>query len=440
MGYIDDYNERSINKIPYDDTPISRRAPVKKSYSPSSSSRGGGAKSATIKSLMIISIVLVIINVALIFTTFFYIRHSVVKNVYYPSNNYISTADVSNDAVNRATSTSVAITCGTTIRNEFEFFNKGGSRGSGSILKFDGNDVYILTCYHVISNHANSVYILPYNWHVPIKATFVGCASDYDVAILKVDKSRLENQNAFDGMTAISVYDSRYLSVGEKAFAVGNSLGQGISVTSGVVSTDPTLIIKTIESSTTIRVFQTSAEINRGNSGGGLFNSRGQFIGLVNAKTHEDTSGYSVSGMNYAIPSSLAISVANNILSNGGYLEEIDIGIDSFDFKDEYGTQRVPVEYENGIAYVAKYHCIVAGFKDNSLAAQAGLAKKDYVESFTYTDLDGVLHENEQMFNIYSFDDVKFNIKAGSIIKFKVYNIKDGWHEIVINVWCYIVA
>lgn len=423
MGYVDDYNDRNFDKIPYDDIPISRRTDQKKSNSSSSYGKGKSNKAPAIKVLMVISIVFIILNVSLILTTFVYIRHSVVKNVnnYYPS--IASTGQISTGAVNTAVSSSVAIACGATIDSEAGFYNKAGmSRGSGNIIKIDNDNVYIITCYHVIRGHENMVYVLPFNWNVPVKAKTIGYSSQNDVAVLKVEKNNILNvgENAFDGMSEIIVADSRYISIGETVFAVGNSLGEGISASSGIVSTEPTLKISTRETpNVSIRVFQISAEINRGDSGGGVFDIYGRYIGLINAKTHEDSSGYAVQGMSYAIPSSVSVSIAKNIIQNNGKLYDCDIGV-NFEYDTKYGSQRVLIDQDGKECYISEYYCVVSSFNDESIAEQAGLAVDDYIVSFSYTDLDGVYHEDQKMFNKYSFDDVRYNIKRGTEIKFKV--------------------
>jgi serine protease Do len=408
MSYIDDYNDRSVGgKIPYDDIPISRRADTRKS---SSRSAFPG-----FKILVSVVVVLLVVNFALIITTFYYLRHSVVKTVNYNYNEITnSVGSVSAASVQSATWSSVAIASGGRITDEYSFYNATGvSRGSGVILKKASGMVYILTCYHVIDGNENNVYVLPYSGLIPVKVTTVGYSSRYDIAVLKVSDS-----DVFDGSTAIVAYDSKYLSVGDESFAVGNSLGHGIVATSGIVSR-LNLLIQT-ESNYEIRVLQTSAEINPGNSGGGLFNGEGKFIGLVNAKTHSKTlsSGtITVVGMAYAIPGTFAISIANSIIQNGGNPSHVDTGIE-FSYNTNYGITSELVEYNGQTKMIDKYYCVVNSISAGSIAS-GNLKTGDMVKSFTYTDKNGEVH-TEQMYNIYSFEDIMYSVKENTDISFEI--------------------
>lgn len=195
--------------------------------------------------------------------------------------------------------------------------------GSGVIYKLDkerGN-AYIITNYHVLydakSTNANkistSINCLLYGQEFldyMIPATYVGGSMQYDIAILKVTGSRvLVESNAM----AAEFADSDEVSVFETAIAVGNAQGNGISVTGGVVTVDSENIsMQSADNSMTIdlRVIRTDAAVNGGNSGGGLYNSEGKLIGIVNAKLISS----SVEGMGYAIPSNIVKYMAENIL------------------------------------------------------------------------------------------------------------------------------
>ncbi len=411
MGYIEDFNERSSgNKIPYDDIPISRRPQNKKQSS-------GGFTFPGVKVLASIIAVLVIVNIALIISTFYYLKHSVVKTINYNYNQITSdVSSVSTAAVQNAAWSSVAIVAGINVTDEYSFYNEKGlgiSRGSGTILKKENGIIYILTCYHVIDGNENKVYVMPYGGLTPVKATTVGYASKYDLAVLKVDES-----DAFDGSLALKEYDSKYLSVGDPTFVVGNSMGLGITATSGIVARLDLLV--STETVTNLRVLQTSAEMNPGNSGGGLFNYQGQFIGVNNAKFANKTTSsgnVTVEGMGYAIPGSFAISVAERIIEKNGTPTHVDIGVD-FYYDTRYNVTAETVEYRGEVKYINKYYCIVNSITAGSIA-DGKLQVGDLVKLFKWTDKAGVTHE-EQMYNIYSFENVMFSIKEGTDIVFEV--------------------
>jgi S1-C subfamily serine protease len=143
-----------------------------------------------------------------------------------------------------------------------------------------------------------------------IPFTIVGWSMDNDIAVLKVEGSEiLKNSYA----QAVTVGDSDKIYVGDDVFAVGNPLAKGISATEGIISSvSTTASVSSADGTYTIepRAICTSASINEGNSGGGLFNADGELIGIVFAKNVEDE----VEGVGYALPASNAIEVAQSII------------------------------------------------------------------------------------------------------------------------------
>lgn len=141
-----------------------------------------------------------------------------------------------------------------------------------------------------------------------IECTYVGGSASYDIAVLKVTNSDiLKTSDA----KAVTIADSNDITVGEDIFAIGNPEASGISVTKGIICVDSEYITM---NSTAYRVIRIDAAVNGGNSGGGLFNSSGELIGIVNAKIVSED----VENIGYAIPSNIAIGVAKNILANCG--------------------------------------------------------------------------------------------------------------------------
>ena len=148
-----------------------------------------------------------------------------------------------------------------------------------------------------------------------IKAQFVGGAMEYDIAILKTVPNEYFNENTI--AKEAEILPSESLTVGEKTFAIGNANGEGISVTSGILSVESEYITMTSPDTTRAiryRVMRTDAAINHGNSGGGLFNANGKLIGITNAKNVEDETD----NMGYALPSTQVQYVVENILDNLG--------------------------------------------------------------------------------------------------------------------------
>ena len=197
------------------------------------------------------------------------------------------------------------------------------SAGSGVIYqmnKEEGN-AFIITNYHVVydasSNTTNgisddiSIYLYGSELEdKAIKATYVGGSLYYDIAVLHVDGSEmLKNSDA----CAVEIADSDKVRVGENAIAIGNAKGLGISASSGVVSVDSEYLTMTAADGKTevsFRVMRVDTAVNSGNSGGGLYDGAGKLIGIVNAKIVDS----GVENIGYAIPSNVAVSIADNII------------------------------------------------------------------------------------------------------------------------------
>lgn len=165
--------------------------------------------------------------------------------------------------------------------------------GSGVILTSDG---YIITNNHVIEG-AQTITVRTTDG-TEYEATVIDSDSENDLAVLKIDAENL---------TSAKLGTSSTLQVGEYVLAVGNPLGQlGGTVTEGILSaTDREITVD----ETTMTLLQTSAAINSGNSGGGLFNASGELIGVVNAKS----SGLAIEGLGFAIPIDTVREYINSI-------------------------------------------------------------------------------------------------------------------------------
>lgn len=233
-------------------------------------------------------------------------------------------------------------------------FDKGTStsvsEGAGVIVDLDkaNGNATIITNYHVVFNAdasnstgiADYLYVYLYGGVVEdetknfggdsIAARYVGGSIEYDIAVLKIEgKDELKESHA----EAAIIGNSEEVKVGEKVFAIGNPAAEGFSVTGGIISKDSEKIdlsmeirvngtSQTTNKTYTYRVMRTDAPINKGNSGGGLFNANGELIGIVNAKTILT----SYDDMGYAIPINNAYAFAQNILDNNGVLKRATLG------------------------------------------------------------------------------------------------------------------
>ena len=198
-----------------------------------------------------------------------------------------------------------------------------GCAGSGVIYKMDKakGSAIIITNYHVvydIENRSNgyifdniNLYLYGSEYeNMALEAHYVGGSMYYDIALLYVEGSEVIKNC---GARPADFADSDNLRAGQTVMAIGNAANEGVSVSKGVVSVDSEYIdMKGVDNKTMIslRVIRVDAAVNSGNSGGGLFNTEGNLVGIVNAKIIES----GIESIGYAIPANVAKAIAENIL------------------------------------------------------------------------------------------------------------------------------
>ncbi len=210
--------------------------------------------------------------------------------------------------------------------NAFRSGSTNGTTGSAVLYKYNADgSAYLITNRHVTAYSSTQNYAI-YNVYLAnsnyrISATYVGGSMDHDIAVLKVaDSSDLKSAN----VEPVVLSDHK---LGEDCYSIGDNLGAGMAITKGIVCTDSEDINMEFGNSVkTIRAFRHDSYINHGNSGGGLFNSKGELIGLTNGGAKEITDlRY------YAVPSSIIEIVAENIIedheANSGSGYSINLGI-----------------------------------------------------------------------------------------------------------------
>ncbi len=201
--------------------------------------------------------------------------------------------------------------------NIFSQYITGGA-GSGVIIAKEG---YIITNNHVIEGADNIT--VRTNDGTEYKATLIGADSASDIAVLKIDAGDKE-------LTTATIGDSDKLIVGEPVIAIGNPLGElGGSVTNGIISALDREIFVEGEKMT---LLQHNAAVNPGNSGGALFNAKGELIGIVNAKS----SGSDVEGIGFAIPVNEAYSVMEQLIEYGYVRGRVYLGLNLIDIQNTY--------------------------------------------------------------------------------------------------------
>ena len=178
------------------------------------------------------------------------------------------------------------------------------SVGSGVIINKKNGEIDILTNYHVIEGATTLTCTLADNTNV--EATVKGVDADRDLAVISIKTSDL-SEDTLKQIAIATIGDSDKLQVGEQVVAIGNALGYGQSVTTGIVSATNRSVSTSSDTDKSQSYIQTDAAINPGNSGGALLNMSGELIGINSAKL-SDTD---VEGMGYAI----AISDVNDSIN-----------------------------------------------------------------------------------------------------------------------------
>lgn len=168
------------------------------------------------------------------------------------------------------------------------------SVGSGVIINKKNGEIDILTNYHVIENAKTLTCTLADNTNV--EAAVKGVDEDRDLAVISI-KTKDLSEDTLKQIAIATIGDSDKLQVGEQVVAIGNALGYGQSVTTGIVSATNRSVSTSSDTDKSQSYIQTDAAINPGNSGGALLNMSGELIGINSAKL-SDTD---VEGMGYAI-------------------------------------------------------------------------------------------------------------------------------------------
>ncbi len=254
---------------------------------------------------------------------------------------------------NMAVNSCVGITIDVTAMNAFGQVTSSAISGSGFIISSDG---YILTNYHVIQQadeQGLEINVTMYNGD-KYKATIVGKEAENDVALIKVDAT---------GLPALVLNTSGNLIVGQQVYAIGNPLGElTYTLSDGIVSALDRDIA--VEANVSIRMFQISAAINSGNSGGPVFNDKGEVIGIASAKY----ASAGVEGLGFAIPIEDAMEIVDDLIQYGFVRGKAYFGITV-----RTVTQTV-AEYYNWVT-----GAFIVELDEESCAAVAGLKEGDII-------------------------------------------------------------
>ena len=234
--------------------------------------------------------------------------------------------------------------------------------GSGFIISSDG---YILTNYHVIETaYVNNLSLMVYlSDGTSYKAQVIGYESSSDIAIIKIDAT---------GLNPAVIGDSDNIKVGQTVYAVGNPFGDlTYTMTDGIISALDRVV--TVDQKS-IDTFQFSAAVNPGNSGGPVYNTDGEVVGIVTAKFMQD----SVEGIGFAIPINSCIEIASELIEHGYISGRPLLGITV-----ETANSGLSDFYDWGV--VGAY---VKSVNPGSAAEKAGIAVGDIIVALDGTEID----------------------------------------------------
>ena len=253
--------------------------------------------------------------------------------------------------------------------------------GSGIIVGETDDELLIVTNYHVIEG-CDELSVQFIDDH-EVLAYVKGTDSSNDLAVITVFLDDIEESTR--GQIAIATLgDSDALQVGEPAIAIGNSLGYGQSVTTGVISA---LNREVVIDDNTSYLIQTDAAINPGNSGGALLNVKGEVIGINSNKI----ANYVIEGMGYAIPMTTAKPVIEELMQHETKRKVSD------NERSFLGISGTDVTSDVSATYDMPKGVYVAQVLENSAAESAGILKGDIIVAFegetiaTMSQLQGVL-------------------------------------------------
>ena len=286
--------------------------------------------------------------------------------------------------------------------NAQEQYSEGA--GSGIIISKNDDELLILTNNHVIEG-AEELSVQFVN-EKSVDAKVKGTSTRKDVAVISVKLSDLDEETA-NAIKIATIGDSNQLKVGNGIIAIGNALGYGQSVTTGVVSAlDREVTIDEV----TNKMIQIDAAINGGNSGGALLNSAGEVVGINSAKYSSSASSTSASieGMGFAIPISNVKELIESLMNGEEDKGDAVLGIEGYMVTD---TQ-------------AKYNNSPIGFYISKITDGSGADKAGLEIGNIITEIDG-----NKVKSVSDLTNVLYDKKKGDKVKLKVSYIKRTKYE-----------
>ncbi len=317
------------------------------------------------------------------------------------------------DVVERVMPACVSITNNFTQKVQ-DFWGQTYSRdaqgsGSGIIIGQNDTELLIVSNNHVVDS-ADSLQVQFIDGEI-VQAQIKGVDSSADLAVVAVNLTDIPEKTR-NAIVVAQMGDSGNLKIGEPAIAIGNALGYGQSVTTGVISA-VNRTLQDSESGESNAMIQTDAAINPGNSGGALLNIRGEVIGINSSKNY----GSAIEGMGYAIPISTARPIIDELMTREtrAKLSEKDHGY--------LGISCINVTSELSENFAMPEGVFVALVYEGTGADRAGLVRGDII-----TAINGVTVANQDELNTQTSyykagETVELTIMQGSPTGYQARNV-----------------
>lgn len=293
--------------------------------------------------------------------------------------------------------------------NYYYYTRDADASGSGIIIDSNENELLVVTNYHVIED--NNGITVTFADGSDVAAQVKGTDATRDLAVIAVKIEELD-QETLETIAIAKMGDSDSLKVGEPVIAIGNALGYGQSVTTGVVSAlDREMNMDNVNGT----FIQTDAAINPGNSGGALLNINGEVIGINSNKI----GGSTVEGMGYAIPISAAKPIIDelSLKETRELLPEEEQGYLGISGATTTAQEIMYYGYPEGV-YVAKVY-------EGTAAEKAGVRQGDFIVSF----------DGETIKSMQSLANRLCYYAAGSTVEIEVMRQNArGYHKITLEV------
>ena len=266
------------------------------------------------------------------------------------------------------------------------------SVGSGIIISQNDSELLIITNNHVVEG--NETLTVSFVDEESVEAQVKGTDAAKDLAVIAVQTKEIKD-TTMDQIKVAALGNSDQLQVGESVIAIGNALGYGQSVTSGIVSATGRELDGIDE-----KLIQTDAAINPGNSGGALLNANGEVVGINTAKVATDT----VEGMGYAIPISSVSDIIENLMN-----QETKTKVSEAE-QGQLEIQGVDVTADSSEMYNMPTGVYVSEVIAGGGAKKAGITKGSVITGINGTSIDGMQALKEQLQYYRAGETVKITV------------------------------